>query len=191
MSERDCDSGANMCNVKYIHLDPAKIDPDCAKPVEFHEAIDYEFCMKPIRHNDFADMHRKVVDKCPNGFECREPLALFHEVMWSCGSEVDEESGERRWVRLERDRLRHAIEKDEYNILWPDGKADGETLSICVDIERQTQPCVPAEGVMMLGMRMYPFNTNACFHGLTTGRLSLSAARSPDRAPQSTPVRPS
>jgi hypothetical protein len=154
MSERasECDGGGdpgvNVCRVKYIHLGLDK------SPNEYHVAKDYELCEKIIRHNDFEDMHERVLEQCPAGFECREPLALFHEVMWSCGIVVDEGSGELKRAALERDELHHAIEKDEYNILWAPGervKVD-EALSICVDIvQKQTPPpCVPADGVMMM-----------------------------------------
>ena len=118
----------NTCTVKYIHL--AAVDP-----TRFHTTTDYELCTKKVKHSTYEEMHTAVFNACPEGYECREPLALYHEVLWSSGIRVIEATGENERVRLERDELHHAIEEGEYAILFR--SASSSPLSICVDIEEK------------------------------------------------------
>jgi hypothetical protein len=118
----------NQCNVKYIHL--SSIDPTA-----FHVAKDYEMHTKTIEHSSYEEMHEEVISGCPRGYVCREPLALFHQVLWSRGIRVVGCAGEHESVRLERDELRHAIEEKEYDLLWGPGKGGDKLLSICVDVD--------------------------------------------------------
>ena len=102
----------NVCNVKYIHL--ASIDQSI-----LHVATEYELKTVKIEHVTYDGLHKAVFKACPDGFACMEPLALFHEVLWSTGIRVVEGTGECERVQLERDELHHAIEEAEYGkLLW-------------------------------------------------------------------------
>ena len=118
----------NSCNVKYIHL-------DAVDPAEFHTAKDFEMHVACIEHSTYQELHEAVFKACPVGFTCKEPLALFHEVLWSTGIRVTKSTGENERVRLERDELHHAIEEGEYCVLWGEGKRAAKMISICVDID--------------------------------------------------------
>ncbi len=118
----------NSCKVKYIHL--AAVDPS-----RFHVATDYELCTEIVQHSKYEELHEAVFDKCPKGFVCKEPLALYHEVLWSSGIRVIECTGENEIVRLERDELHHAIEEGEYSVLWNPAKPSNPLLSVCVDVD--------------------------------------------------------
>jgi hypothetical protein len=92
-------------------------------------------CSAHVEHSTYEQLHAAVLKACPKGFVCREPLALFHEVLWSSGVILVKETGENARVRLERDELRHAIEEGEYEVLWGSEKsATNSPLSICVDV---------------------------------------------------------
>jgi hypothetical protein len=118
----------NECIVKYIHID--SVDPDL-----FRDTKEYEMHSVKIRHDSYENLHDQVFASCPANYVCREPLALFHEVLWSRGIQVDLSTGERKWVRSERDELRHAIERLEYPVLWNSRTGSGTPLSICVDVD--------------------------------------------------------
>lgn len=90
-----------ITNVKYIN---PKGDPEKS----FVQKI------APYENNNYEDLRRKIKANCPDGFVCLEPIALYHEIVY-------DKTGE-------HDRLRHAIEIEEYN-----ATGDGE-LSVCVDI---------------------------------------------------------
>ena len=125
-------SARNKCIVKYIHL--SSVDPGL-----FHTTSDYEMCKVTIEHSTYDELHEAVFSNCPDGYVCREPLALYHEVLWSTGIRVIQDTGENERVRLERDELHHAIEVGEYNVLWVPGKPSSDNpLSICVDIDEDT-----------------------------------------------------
>ncbi len=116
----------NVCTVKYIHL--SSIDPNC-----FHTTADYEMHKAVVEHSTFEGLHEAVFNACPAGYVCREPLALFHEVLWSSGIKIMQTTGEP--VRLERDELHHAIDENEYSVLWKPSKPSQTPLSICVDVD--------------------------------------------------------
>ncbi len=125
----------NSCKVKYIHL--AAVDPNL-----FHVATDYELATKIVQHRKFKELHEAVFNQCPEGFVCKEPLALHHEVLWSSGIRVVESTGENEIVRLEQDELHHAIEEGEYSVLWNPSKPSNPLLSICVDVEELKETVV-------------------------------------------------
>ena len=133
----------NKCVVKYIHL--ANIDP-CL----FHTTADYEMCKVAVEHSTYDELHKAVFIHCPKGYVCKEPLALYHEVLWSSGIKVVKETGESERVWLERDELRHAIEEGEYDLLWVRGRPLGALLSICVDVEEDTSYSLPDANKMAI-----------------------------------------
>ena len=116
----------NTCTVKYIHLE--SIDP-----MRFHVSVDYEMSTVQVRHSTYDELHQAVFDACPKGFVCTEPLALYHEVLWSTGVKIKQSTGESELLHLERDELHHAIE-GEYAILWGRDDKSHAVLSICVDV---------------------------------------------------------
>jgi hypothetical protein len=126
----------NTCIVKYIHL--SSVDP-----TRFHTATEYELHKATVQHNTYEEMHEAVFSACPTGYECTEPIALYHEVLWSNGLRVVNAAGEQERVRLERDELHHAIEEGEYDILFR--STSTTPLSICVDVvEKADSDAVPA-----------------------------------------------
>lgn len=120
----------NVCNVKYIHL--ASVDPSA-----LHVAAEYEMKTARVEHRTYEELHEAVFGACPGGYVCMEPLALFHEVLWSTGIRVTESTGECERVQLERDELHHALEEGEYEKLsWGDETTPINALiSICVDVD--------------------------------------------------------
>ena len=117
----------NECTVKYIHL--KTVDPD---RMQCHALADYELQSTLIRHSSYEDLHEQVFTKCPTGYVCTEPLALYHELLWSRGLSVrrDDSAGP---AVVERDVLHHAIELGEYDLFW--GTAENPVKTICVDVE--------------------------------------------------------
>ncbi len=107
---------ANKCIVKYVnpnlHLNETSL----------HVPADFEVGSFEIEHSSYNDLHDNAFKNCPKGYECIEPIALRHEVLWRS-------SGDRNTT--EDDHLIHAIEEMEYNTLkW--GK--GNLVSLCVDV---------------------------------------------------------
>lgn len=78
---------------------------------------------KTVMHCDYEDLHAKVFLNCPRGYECVEPIALFHEVFWSMGLRKGENG---RHVRV---CLRHALDSWEYGVV-----CQTPSHSVCVDI---------------------------------------------------------
>lgn len=112
----------NRCIIKYIYVDDADSiagnDTDVLSRFERHVAM--------VSHSDFEELHAAVFFSCPEGFECMEPIALYHEVLWSMGLRA----GKGRCV-IERDELHHALEEKEYGLLkW----SSTPPMSLCVDI---------------------------------------------------------
>jgi hypothetical protein len=103
----------NTTLVKYIHLKVAAGESG----INYHEVKDYELATKNVEHRAYGELHSKTRFHCPSGYRCIEPLALYHEVVWTTNSE--------------RDVLHHAIEEQEYSSLWVDGTGP---RSICVDV---------------------------------------------------------
>ena len=101
--------------VKYICVDELEDDIDL-----FQRA---EKITLQIAHSSYDDLHERVFQGCPVGYQCVEPIALYHEVLWSAG-----------WGRTDqgkhvRDELHHALERWEYDTaLLP------SVTSLCVDI---------------------------------------------------------
>ena len=83
-----------------------------------------EKAAKTVLHSTFDELHEKVLEACPANYKCVEPIALYHEVMWSMGLDFSERG-------VVRDELHHALEEWEYSML-----TKGDTLSLSVDIER-------------------------------------------------------
>jgi hypothetical protein len=112
----------NQCIVKYIcvdNADPAALVTDALAQFERHKTS--------IVHSNFEELHAAVFSGCPAGFRCVEPIALYHEVLWSMGLRV----GNGGRCVIARDELHHALEEGEYGLLrWNAPPA----LSLCVDI---------------------------------------------------------
>ncbi len=109
----------NVCKVKYICLSDI---PGLTRimPRDFERKTCY------VHHASFEGLHNEVFSHCPPGFQCIEPIALRHEVLWS-------KSLTHKGGMVVRDELHHALEEGEYGSL--DWKKKEVTL--CVDIERQ------------------------------------------------------
>ena len=125
-------SPIHVCAVKYIDID--LVDPTC-----LHTATAYELCIKPVQHTSYEEMHEAVFTLCPDGYDCKEPIALYHEVLWACGLRWVNADGEKDG-RLERDELHHAIEEGEYKILF--GSPATAPLSVCVDVVKRPDSAV-------------------------------------------------
>ena len=65
----------NSCIVKYIHLE--SINPD-----SLHTTEDYELSKVDVSHSSYAELEQRVDQHCPDGFDCEQPIALHHEVLW-------------------------------------------------------------------------------------------------------------
>jgi hypothetical protein len=81
-----------------------------------------------VEHRTYAELHSAVRAACPRGFECEEPLALFHEVHW-------------RQRGPPTHALHHAIEVGEYPLLpWASMISSSSTqtkviiITICVGV---------------------------------------------------------
>ena len=125
-------SVSNKCKVKYICLQYA--DPD----VCFHTQEQYVIRSLDVEHTTFETLHEAVFSRCPDGFVCKEPLALHHEVLWSNGIRFIAGSNKFERVLLERDELHHVIEAWEYPVLWNASTSTDSAkslLSVCVDVE--------------------------------------------------------
>ena len=105
--------------VKYICV--AELEDDIDK---FQRA---EKIAPTIAHYSYEDLHDKVFRACPAGYQCVEPIALYHEVLWSAGW------GRTAQGKHVRDELHHALEPWEYEATLRPSMA-----SLCVDIVRLT-----------------------------------------------------
>ena len=111
--------------IKYICVEELEDDID-----RFETAVKVH---KTVVHSDYEDLHEKVFLNCPSGYQCVEPIALFHDVFWSMGLRKGENG------KHVRDELRHALESWEYTVLH------GNSLhSLCVDIVRLTSSGPPS-----------------------------------------------
>ena len=118
----------HRCLIKYIELNKFAAENDKAC---LHATKDFEMHKAVVEHSDFDNLHDAVFSHCPVEYRCIEPIALRHEVLWSVGLNVLYDANGNRI--FERDQLRHAIERDEYDELkWT--MPDGEMLSLCVDV---------------------------------------------------------
>ena len=104
--------------VKYICVEELEQDIDKFKHAEKLET--------EIFHSTYDELHDSVFRGCPPGYKCTEPIALFHEVLWSTGLRLN-------GGKCVRDELHHALERWEYDILKA---GDGKMLCLCVDIIR-------------------------------------------------------
>ncbi len=77
-----------------------------------------------VEHRTYGELHAAVLAACPHGFECEEPLALFHEVQW-------------RQRGPPTHALHHALEVGEYPLLWRPPPCGAPT--ICVGVHPQQQ----------------------------------------------------
>jgi hypothetical protein len=101
--------------VKYICVEEVIDDIDL-----FQTAVKER---RTVAHSDYEDLHEKVFLNCPRGYQCVEPIALFHEVFWSMGLRKGENG---RHVRV---CLRHALDSWEYGVV-----CQTPSHSVCVDI---------------------------------------------------------
>ncbi len=74
-----------------------------------------------ITHRTYGELHAAAFAACPTGFECEEPLALYHEVHWSM---------RQAWPTTSE--LHHAIEAGEYAELWPVVVVAAGLRTLCV-----------------------------------------------------------
>lgn len=124
--------GKNACVVKYIHLKSVDVD-------KLHTLADYELELKRVLHSSYEELHEQVFQNCPAGYACAEPLALYHELLWSSGLALRRDG--RRAV-LERDVLHHAIEAGEYDLFW---NVPNPVGTICVDVVESPRPDQPTD----------------------------------------------
>ena len=110
--------------IKYISVDDLK-------PAKSGWGIELtEKETKWVFHSSYEELHDEVFKAAPEGYKCVEPIALYHEVLWTVGLNANGV----------RDELHHALEREEYDMLKP-GRAHTdwkkkEPLSLCVDIKR-------------------------------------------------------
>ena len=103
--------------VKYICVEELPDDIDLFQKAE-KETVS-------ICHSTYDELHSRVFANCPKLYRCVEPIALFHEVLWSAGWSKNGYDG-----RHVRDTLHHALERWEYDATlrpYP-------LTSLCVDI---------------------------------------------------------
>jgi hypothetical protein len=120
-----------ICNVKYIHL--KENVPQCV----LHGLEDYELKTVAVAHQSFEHLHALVVENCPCGYVCVDPIELHHEVLWESSLRVSPHPNGH--FVIERDRLFHPIYDEEYMRLWhPKVKAkDWHTpISVCVEVKK-------------------------------------------------------
>ena len=111
--------------VKYICVEELPDDIDLF--------VKAEKDVKLIHHSTYDELHEQVFAQKPSGYRCVEPIALFHEVLWSSG--WTKQGGDGRHVR---DNLHHALERWEYDVsLYP-------LASLCVDIVPLTSSDPPS-----------------------------------------------
>jgi len=120
--------GENVCVVKYIDIRSMQADDPVYNIDKFVKGE------KTIEHGTYEDLHDKVFSNSPQTYRCIEPLALHHEVLWSNGIVFVNGVDKRGYVG--RDQLHHAIEEQEYNILW-NGVDTHKPLPIFVDVEKE------------------------------------------------------
>jgi hypothetical protein len=113
--------GDTKSMVKYICAEEIEDDID-----EFKKAEKIEI---EIAHSTYDELHEKVFQECPEGYQCVEPIALYHEVLWSVGW------GKTAGGKHIRDELHHALERWEYTTLRGGiANARPSMASLCVDI---------------------------------------------------------
>ena len=110
--------------IKYISVDDLK-------PAQSGWGIELtEKAVKWVFHSSYEELHDEVFKAAPKGYVCVEPIALYHEVLWTVGLKADGV----------RDELHHALERDEYDFLRPGnvhrGWKKASPLSLCVDIRK-------------------------------------------------------
>jgi hypothetical protein len=101
--------------IKYICVDELVQDIDLFDHAEVET--------KEVFHTTYDELHDAVFSQCPEPYQCTEPIALYHEVLWSMGLK-------QRDGRCVRDELHHALERWEYDKVVKDGGV------LCVDIIR-------------------------------------------------------
>ena len=111
-----------LCSVKYIFAPPTESP-------ELYTAKYFEICTADVLHDKYEGLHAAVFESCPQGYSCIEPLALYHEVLWYHGIRNGKN------ITMERDDLHHAINEEEYSVLWGKG-VKVSPVTICVDVER-------------------------------------------------------
>jgi len=109
--------------IKYISVDNLELDTFGWSVKLTEKEIKWVF------HSSYEELHDEVFKAAPEGYKCVEPIALYHEVLWHVGLNVNGV----------RDELHHALEREEYDMLRP-GRACSdwkkkEPLSLCVDIK--------------------------------------------------------
>jgi hypothetical protein len=113
----------NFCLVKYIHLKDVK-------PSVLHTTEDYELSSAVIGHSSYEEMETNVMQNCPEGFVCFDPITLHHEVLWKTSLKAGANG------LVEVDQLFRPIDMYDYaNIRWGASHADARAVSVCVHIE--------------------------------------------------------
>jgi hypothetical protein len=111
--------------IKYIHI------KDEIPKEALHNLQDYEFAKAETSHSTFQELVNEVHRKCPAGYECIDPVALHHEVVWESSLRLHASGS--HYV-IEHDQLRHAIDEAEYALLkWTDKSL--KPVSLCVHID--------------------------------------------------------
>jgi hypothetical protein len=112
--------------IKYISVDAADL-----KPAQSGWGIELtEKAIKWVFHSSYEELHDAVFKAAPKDYKCVEPIALYHEVLWTVGLNANGV----------RDELHHALEREEYDMLKPTKAHEGwmkkSPLSLCVDIKK-------------------------------------------------------
>ena len=110
----------NETTVKYVCLE----EYDYPEEAGFHDVIraiedasNKYYESKVIHHETFVEMHDKVIKECPETYKCIEPIATYHQLLWSIALS---KKGDK--LRRKQDTLHHAIDEMEYELL--NGKFD-------------------------------------------------------------------
>jgi hypothetical protein len=120
--------GKDACTeIKYICVDELEQDMDRFKHAERET--------RWVFHSNFDELHREVFENVTPPYVCTEPIALYHQVLWSVGLKTV-------GGRCVRDELHHALESWEYDMLKPNRAHRDwkKPLSLCVDIVRGGPP---------------------------------------------------
>ncbi len=113
----------NFCLVKYIHMKDVKLSV-------LHTTEDYELSSAVIGHSSYEEMETKVLQNCPEGFVCFDPITLHHEVLWKTSLRAGATG------LVEVDRLFRPVDMYDYlAIQWGASHTDAHKMSVCVQIE--------------------------------------------------------
>ena len=120
----------HQCTVKYIHM------KDGIPKDTLHNLEDYEFAKADVAHASFQELLDAVHGHCPDHYECVDPVALHHEILWESSLRLNPAGT--HYV-VEHDQLVHAIDEAEYaRLKWTVAAMTDKPhlLSVCVDINQ-------------------------------------------------------